>query len=106
MINHTVTIDVRGEIRNGGEPFAKIMGAVTALRADEQLLLIAPFEPVPLFQVLEKKGFRHSTRSGQDGDWRVLFYRSPEIASQNMVRDVPRDSSCGCAASAPSEIVE
>ncbi len=74
----TVTMDVRDYIRSGHEPFSKIMNAAAALQADEQLLLIAPFEPRPLFRVLEKQGFRHTVQSNKPGDWEVLFERQPE----------------------------
>jgi len=71
----TVTVDVRDDIRGGHEPFSRIMHVAGALQADEQLLLIAPFEPLPLIRVLEKKGFRHAVQSNKPGDWEVLFVR-------------------------------
>jgi uncharacterized protein (DUF2249 family) len=74
-MNNTVTIDVREDIRAGREPFSKIMNAAAALQAAEQLLVIAPFEPVPLFQVLEKQGFRHTSKPVAAGDWEVRFIR-------------------------------
>jgi uncharacterized protein (DUF2249 family) len=77
MSNKTVELDVCEDIRNGREPFSRIMSAVAALRPDEQLLLIAPFEPVPLFQVMEKRGFRHAAKPVKDGLWKVLFIRQP-----------------------------
>ncbi|MCC6823894.1 MAG: DUF2249 domain-containing protein [Verrucomicrobia subdivision 3 bacterium] len=70
-------VDVREDIRNGREPFSKIMSAVAALPADGQLLLIAPFEPAPLFGVLAKQGFKHESRQLESGDWEVLFTRQP-----------------------------
>lgn len=76
MSNQTVTVDVREDIRNGGEPFSKIMNAVAQLRPKENLLLLAPFEPKPLFGVLAKQGFTHTAREIADGDWEVLFTRS------------------------------
>ena len=78
MSSQTVTLDVREEIRNGGEPFSKIMNAVAQLRPDENLLLLAPFEPQPLFGVLAKQGFKHSAREIESGDWEILFTRSGE----------------------------
>ena len=78
MSSQTVTLDVREDIRNGGEPFSKIMNAVAQLRPDENLLLIAPFEPQPLFGVLAKQGFNHTAREIENGDWEVLFTRSGE----------------------------
>jgi len=68
---------VREEIRSGQEPFAKIMQAVGRLQEDEQLLLIAPFAPAPLFAVLAQQGFSHQAKPTADGDWEVLFTRAP-----------------------------
>ena len=76
MSSQTVTLDVREEIRRSGEPFSKIMSAVAQLRPDENLLLLAPFEPEPLFGVLAKQGFNHTAREIENGDWEVLFTRS------------------------------
>ena len=70
-----VTVDVREDIRHGREPFSKIMNAAAALQKDEQLLVIAPFEPVPLFRVLEKQGFRHTSQPAAAGTWEVRFTR-------------------------------
>ena len=75
MADKIVTVDVREDIRNGGEPFSRIMGAVAALAEGQDLLLIAPFEPLPLFGVLAKKGFHHSSREVTQGHWEVLFSR-------------------------------
>src|ERR1035441_8381845 len=73
----TVKLDVREEIRNGREPFGKIMQTVTQLKGNEQLLLIAPFEPAPLYAVLAQKGFSHESKPTATGDWEVLFTRGP-----------------------------
>ncbi len=77
MNPRTVTVDVCDDIRNGREPFSRIMAAVAALRPDEELRLIAPFEPLPLFGVLAKKGFRHAAQQNASGNWEVLFSRDP-----------------------------
>jgi uncharacterized protein (DUF2249 family) len=76
----TVTVDVRDDIRNGREPFSRIMKAVAALRPQEQLLLIAPFEPVPLVHALKKQGFTHTGQQIASGDWETLFTR--ELGAQ------------------------
>jgi hypothetical protein len=46
-----VRLDVREDIREGREPFARIMRAVKNLRDGEVLVLRAPFEPIPLCDV-------------------------------------------------------
>ena len=75
MDNETITVDVRDDIRNEREPFSKIMGAIRELRPEQKLLLIAPFEPIPLFGVLRKQGFVHDAREAENGVWEVLFTR-------------------------------
>jgi uncharacterized protein (DUF2249 family) len=87
MKNSIVKLDVRDDIRKGVEPFSKIMGAVSALRADEQLLLIAPFEPVPLFSVLKRQGFEHVSRELESGDFEVLFTRGSDT---QVAKDIPK----------------
>jgi TusA-related sulfurtransferase len=81
MTQSYIDLDVRPILRNGGEPFGEIMDAVTALGPDQGLRLYATFKPVPLFSVLEAKGFIHEAREIGGGDWEVLFRRGgkPEM---------------------------
>jgi hypothetical protein len=37
--------------------------------------LIAPFEPVPLYAMLARQGFRHTTKRRDDDAWEILFER-------------------------------
>jgi uncharacterized protein (DUF2249 family) len=73
MNPRTVTLDVREDIRNGREPFAKIMQTVAGLKDNEQLRLIAPFEPTPLYAVLAQQGYAHESKPTPAGDFEVLF---------------------------------
>lgn len=70
-----VHLDVREDIRRGTEPFARIMAAVKALAGDQALALRVPFEPIPLYDVLGKRGFAHWTERHAADDWSVWFYR-------------------------------
>lgn len=54
-----------------GEPFGDIMAALDGLGADETLLLINSFEPVPLYNVLSDRGFEHETTQVADDEWHV-----------------------------------
>jgi uncharacterized protein (DUF2249 family) len=76
--NRTVTIDVREDIRQGREPFERIMAAVGRLEPGETLLLINSFEPLPLYRVMEQNGFTHSAERTADGAWKVYFRREVE----------------------------
>ena len=105
-MNKTVSIDVRDDIRNGREPFAKIMNAAAALQTDEQLLVIAPFEPAPLFRVLEKQGFRHRSQPVAAGGWEVLFTRACAVASPDATPAAADQSSRPGSAFTAVEVVE
>jgi uncharacterized protein (DUF2249 family) len=105
MSKTTVLIDVRDDIRNGREPFSKIMNAAAALREDQQMLLLAPFEPVPLVGILTGQGFRHTSRPCDSGDWEVVFVRESNAPTRD---ETPAIKQCSDQAVAidPAEIVE
>lgn len=71
----TILLDVRPELARGDEPFARIMQAAASVKEDEALVIIAPFEPVPLYGVLGAQGFTHETRQVRPGEWVVRFVR-------------------------------
>jgi uncharacterized protein (DUF2249 family) len=87
-----VHVDVRDDIRRGEEPFARIMAAVKALDRDQVLVLRAPFEPIPLYDVLGKRGLAHWTEPRGADDWSVWFYRTA-APSPDAVREAPRTTS-------------
>ena len=70
-----VEVDVREDIRRGEEPFARIVAAARALGAADALVVRAPFEPVPLYDVLGRRGLAHWTEQLAADDWRVWFHR-------------------------------
>jgi len=44
-----------------GEPFGPITDALDDLASDERLRLVNSFEPVPPYDVLERRGFGYET---------------------------------------------
>jgi uncharacterized protein (DUF2249 family) len=54
-----------------GEPFGPITDALDDLGSDETLLLVNGFEPVPLYDVLDRRGFEHETTAVADDEWHV-----------------------------------
>lgn len=65
-------IDRRLDVREiDGEPFGDIMAELEALSDDETLLLINSFEPEPLYQVLEERGFQYETTSDGSDVWYI-----------------------------------
>jgi TusA-related sulfurtransferase len=81
-----IEVDVRDEHRYGREPFTRIMRAVAALGADEVLQLRTIFEPVPLLEVLAKRGFAHESEAYEPGNWSVWFWRP--ASSGDLLLDV------------------
>lgn len=68
-------LDVRDELRAGGEPFGRIMAAAGALPPDGVLRVRAIFEPQPLYAVMADRGFERWTERLDEDDWRVWFWR-------------------------------
>lgn len=103
MSENIFTLDVREDLRKGNEPFSKIMNAVGQLCPDEKLLLIAPFEPAPLFSVLASQGFDHTSKQIPFGDWEVLFTRrngAPAVFAP------PERPPCGAIKTSSAETIE
>ncbi|HEU0001380.1 MAG TPA: DUF2249 domain-containing protein [Ktedonobacteraceae bacterium] len=69
-------LDVRPELEQGGEPFVRIMEAASGIEPGGTLVIIAPFEPVPLYTVLGAQGFAHETAKEAADEWVVCFSRS------------------------------
>jgi uncharacterized protein (DUF2249 family) len=74
MVLEFKELDVRPLLEAGAEPFREIMSMVDALGPDEGLRLLAPFEPKPLFTVMERKGYGHEVSELEGGDFEVRFF--------------------------------
>jgi uncharacterized protein (DUF2249 family) len=68
-------LDVRPTLAAGGEPFVAIMEAAERIPTGQSLIIIAPFEPAPLYGALGGRGFAHETRSVSESEWVVRFTR-------------------------------
>ena len=73
---HFKRFDVRPLLERGQEPLPAIRGRVNALKAGEGLLVIAPFLPSPLIEMLRGEGFASRIERGATGEWIVCFWRS------------------------------
>lgn len=82
-----IRLDVREDLRQGREPFSRIMEARRGIPVGGALCLRAIFEPVPLYAVMERQGFAHFTERISDDDWQVWFY--PESADASVDTDQP-----------------
>lgn len=69
--------DVRDLLQRGIEPFPEIHQRVSKLKSDQGLIIIAPFLPSPLIEMLGSEGFASKVEHGPAGDWMVYFWREP-----------------------------
>ena len=91
-----VVVDVREDLRQGRHPLGRILQAVKALAGGQDMVLLATFEPVPLYKVLALRGFDHEARQLTDGDWEVRFVRRGR-------RDAARPAAKAPAAPPPTD---
>lgn len=71
-----LVLDVRPIFSCGDSPCEPIERAVAALDPGQDLILLAPFEPIPLFSKLGREGFSHTAEQQADGTWKVVFSRT------------------------------
>jgi len=70
--------DVRPLLKRGEEPLAAILERVRSLEEGEGLIIIAPFLPSPLIELLGSQGFQSKVERGDAGSWIVYFWRKSE----------------------------
>ena len=80
-INKFKRFDVREMLSRGVEPLPEVRKRVNALTPDEGLMIVAPFLPSPLIELLSGEGFASKVERGADADWIVYFWREREAAA-------------------------
>lgn len=68
-------IDTRPIFDEGGVPCELILETANQASVGQELTLLVPFEPVPLYMKLGRLGYDHSASQEADGTWRALFRR-------------------------------
>lgn len=72
-------IDVRGIIAAGGEPLDEILRIASDMPAGGKFHVDAPFDPLPLREMLGQMGFRDSAVQLAQQHWRVTFERQKAV---------------------------
>ncbi len=65
--NKITEMDVRPILDGGVDPFEAIMAKLKTLNDSETLLIINTFEPIPLLNLLKKKGYVYETERPESG---------------------------------------
>ena len=62
-----VELDVRPILEGGTDPFDAIMAKLKTMDESHTLLIINTFEPIPLLNILKKKGYTYETERPENG---------------------------------------
>ena len=85
-------LDTRPIFEAGGSPCGAIDDAVKLLKRGQSLVLLVPFEPVPLYTKLGHAGFEAHPEELANGTWRVEFRPVGDAIAGPV--ELPR---CGCS---------
>lgn len=55
------------------EPLERILDALTRLQAGQQLRVLIPRQPYPLYRILDQNGYLHDTVGRDDGLFEILI---------------------------------
>ncbi len=72
-----ITLDVRPILDSGKDPLNLILNEIKRVNRGNALMIINSFEPIPLYDLLGKKGFSHWTEF-KDDYWNVYFYNEKD----------------------------
>ena len=70
--------DVRPLLKSGAEPLPEILRRVQTIKPEEGLIIVAPFLPSPLLELLGGQGFASKVERGDGGGWIVYFWHETD----------------------------
>ena len=70
-----VLLDVRPDVEHDGEPYIRMMEVAQAIKPGETFVIIAPFEPIPLYDVLRAQCFLYETQQVAHNEWVICLSR-------------------------------
>lgn len=65
-------------MQRGEEPLPQILRRVQKLEPEDGLIVVAPFLPSPLIELLGSQGFASKVECGEKGSWIVYFWRKKD----------------------------
>ncbi|POY35165.1 hypothetical protein C3K47_16420 [Solitalea longa] len=80
-----IVLDVRPTLAQKLDPFKEIMETVGKLGPEESLQLITPFEPVPLYSVMQSKGYICRTERISSNEVHSYFEPAQDIKLPNQL---------------------
>ncbi len=83
-----VTLDVRPILSGGADPFDEIMKTIRGMKEEETLLIINTFEPVPLLNILQKRGYIYHTERPEPGVVHCFLQKAGPVTPADEVTEV------------------
>ena len=75
MTPYVQRLDVRPILASGRDPFTEIMHAAVNVPVNGTMIVVAPFDPVPLRDVLGQNGFTSMAVPCGPREWEITFTR-------------------------------
>ena len=69
-----IMLDVRG--LEPPEPMERVLGALSTLGTDEQLLMIIDRQPRPLYRILQNNGYDYRETFKPEGIFEILIWQA------------------------------
>jgi uncharacterized protein (DUF2249 family) len=105
--NKIVTLDVRPILDGGVDPFNAIMDELKKIdEANETLQIINTFEPIPLLNILKKKGYEYETERPEEGIVHTFLTKTGEISENNSSDNTEEDSYDSIASKFEGKMIE
>lgn len=83
-----VTLDVRPVLSEGVDPFDEIMKTIKRMKEEETLLIINTFEPIPLLNILQKRGYIYQTERPEPGIVHCYLQKAGPVTPTDEVTEV------------------
>lgn len=77
-----ITLDVRPILAAGTDPFEKINERLNGMDDAHTLLIINTFEPIPLLNILRKKGYNYMVERPEEGVVHSYVYKDEGLAAE------------------------
>lgn len=89
--------DLRPLLTQGIDPLQTVVERARAVGAGGALLLVAPFNPLPLRRVLAQMGFSSTALRQGDGEWRISLLRDGRgrVEGEPTAEDCPGPADLG-----------
>jgi uncharacterized protein (DUF2249 family) len=82
--SQVISLNVIPVINEGKDPLKLILQKIELLKSGQVLKLTNSFEPLPLINLLRKKGFESFTEMTGDGNYSTWFYKTAEAEFENV----------------------